>query len=241
MTGAPVPAAETSHPRPRPRVGIVSSRHRLCAAARHPLDEATSLLAEQVEAAGDSGVEFFQVREPDLSVAALEALVRTLQRAAGGRVRIVVNDRADVAAAAGADLHLKSGSMPLARLQTWLPSGIWVSRAVHDSSEVTSAMAAGAPVDALLAGTVRDTESKAAGAPRLGMAGLARIVAVSARPVFAIGGMTAADWPQAAAAGAAGLAAIGWMLPRSGEGAGDAVRRAMAELHDATAGGPEPS
>lgn len=235
MTDAPAHAA--AGPRPRPRVGIVSSRHRLCTALRRPLDAATSLLAEQVEAAGDTGVEFFQVREPDLSSAALLTLVRTLQRAAGGRVRIVVNDRADVAAAAGVALHLKAASMPLARLQTWLPSGIWVSQAVHDAAEVR---AVGATVDAIVAGTVRDTDSKAAGTPRLGMAGLARLVAASAQPVFAIGGMTAAEWPQAAAAGAAGLVAIGWMLPRSGERAGDAVRRAMAELHDASAGAPEP-
>jgi thiazole tautomerase (transcriptional regulator TenI) len=219
-------------------VGLVSSRHRLCAAVRRPLDAATSLLLEQVDAAGDSGVEFFQVREPDLPGAALMALVRTLQEAAGGRVRIVVNERADVAAVAGVDLHLKAGSMPLARLRPWLPSGIWVSQAVHDAAEV---MAADEAVDAFVAGTVRDTESKAAGTPRLGMAGLARIVAATARPVFAIGGLTAADWPQVAAAGAAGLAAIGWMLPRSGERAGDAVRRAMTELHDESAGAPERS
>ena len=40
----------------RPRVGIVSGRHRLCAALRRPLHEAPALLAEQVEAAGASGV-----------------------------------------------------------------------------------------------------------------------------------------------------------------------------------------
>ena len=66
---------------PAPRIGIVSSRHRLCAASRRPLHEASALLAAQVAAASDSGVEFFQVREPDLDGGALLVLVRALVRA----------------------------------------------------------------------------------------------------------------------------------------------------------------
>ena len=210
----------------RPRVGIVSSRHRLCEALLRRLDEAAPLLADQVEAAATSGVEFYQVREPDLDGAALLALVRALVAVSRGRVRIVVNDRADVAAAAGVGLHLKASSLPVDRLRAWLPVSAWVSRAVHDAAEARNAGA----VDALVAGTVHETSSKAAGTPSLGMSGLARIVAASARPVFAIGGMTAADWPAVAAAGAAGISAIGWVLPRTGEGAGNAVERAMGEL-----------
>ena len=204
----------------------MSDRHRLCAALRRPLGDAPALLAEQAEAAGASGVEFFQVREPDLGGGALMALVRALLTAARGHVRIVVNDRADVAALAGAGLHLKATSMPVDRVRPWLPPATWVSRAVHETADVPRAGA----VDALLAGTVRDTVSKPAGALRLGMPGLARIAALTERPVFAIGGMTAADWPAVAGTGAAGIAAIGWMLPRAGESAGDAVVRAMSEL-----------
>ena len=224
--------------RPDPRVGLVSSRHRLCAALCRPLGDAAMLLTEQVEAAAACGVEFFQVREPDLTAADLLALVRRLQRAARGRMRIVVNDRADVAAAAGVDLHLKAGSLPTARVRAWLLAGTWVSRAAHDVAEVTTADDA---EDAFVAGTVRDTESKAAGTPRLGLAGLTSIVSASRRPVFAIGGMTAADWPQVAATGAAGMAAIGWMLPGAGEQAGEAIVRAMAELRAVVGGERRPS
>ena len=210
----------------QPRVGIVSNRHRLCAALRRPLDDAVALLSEQVEAAAASGVEFFQVREPDLGGWALLTLVQTLSAVSRGRVRIVVNDRADVAAATGTALHLKGASMPVERLRPWLPPATWISRAAHDVAE---AQRAGA-VDALLAGTVHDTISKDPGTPRLGMAGLARVVAASTRPVFAIGGMTAPDWTAVAATGAVGLAAIGWVMPRADEGAGDGVVRAMREL-----------
>lgn len=213
--------------RPVPRVGLVSHRHRLCAAAGRPLHDAPALLAAQVDGAGDAGVEFFQVREPDLDGGQLLALVRDLIAVARGRVRIVVNDRADVAVAAGAGLHLKSGSLPTARLRAWLPPGLWLSRAVHDVAEAHAATG----VDVVLAGTVLATVSKSADTHWLGFDGLARLTAVARAPVFAIGGVTAADWPALAAAGAAGLAAIGWMLPRAGEDPGHAVRRAMADIH----------
>lgn len=218
---------------PAPRIGIVSSRHRLCAASRRPLHEASALLAAQVAAASDSGVEFFQVREPDLDGGALLVLVRALVRASRDGVRIVVNDRADVAAATGAGLHLKSTSMAVERLRPWLPSATWISIAVHGVADLSGAV----DVDAVVAGTVRDTPSKAASTPRLGLDGLAQLVASTPRPVFAIGGLTADDWPGVAAAGAVGLAAIGWMLPHHGEDPGAAVARAMARLRAVVDGG----
>ncbi len=212
-----------------PRVGLVSDRRRLCAAAGRPVTEAPALLAAQVDAAGECGVEFFQVREPDLDGGPLFHLVRRLQGVARGRVRIVVNDRADVAAACGAALHLKGTSLPLMRLRPWLPSGTWVSQAVHGAGDLTAARGA----DALIAGTVQPTTSKPAATHWLGFEGVAGIVAATAQPVFAIGGVTGADWPALASAGAAGIAGIGWMLPRPGEDAGAAVARAMADLRAA--------
>ncbi len=226
MTSASAPARL-----PLPRVGLVSDRRRLCAAAGQPLSAAPRLLAAQVEAAGACGVEFFQVREPDLEGGALLALVRELVVVSRGRVRVVVNDRADVAAAAGAGLHLKAVSMPLARIRPWLPPGTWVSRAVHDAAELVAATGA----DALIAGTVRPTGSKPLATSWLGADGVARLAGATAQPLFAIGGVTAADWPDLARAGAAGLVAIGWMLPRHGEDAGTAVARAMADVAAVTA------
>jgi thiamine monophosphate synthase len=101
-----------------------------------------------------------------------------------------------------------------------------VSRAVHGHDELTRVGA----VDAIIAGTVRATPSKAAATSWLGLDGLGQITSASTLPVFAIGGVTAGDWPALAAAGAMGIAAIGWFLPRAGESAGDAVVRAMHEL-----------
>ncbi len=93
----------------RPWLIVVSDRRRLCAAAGRPIAEADELLVVQALAAAAGGVAAFQVREPDLEGRALLALVGRL--AATG-VRVLVNDRADVAAAAGVGVHLRASSMP---------------------------------------------------------------------------------------------------------------------------------
>lgn len=213
----------TTRVAPASRLGIVSDRRRLAAAAGCPLEGAAALLEAQVDAAAACGIGFFQVREPDLGGAALLSLTRTLVARAAGRTRIVVNDRADVAAAAGAALHLRHGSLPAGVARAWLPSGTWLSRAVHTVADV----AAAGPVDALIAGTAAPSLSKPAGSPTLGPEGLAALVAAARVPVFAIGGLGPGAWPWVSATGAFGMAAIGLFLPRPGETVGAAVRRAV--------------
>ncbi len=217
---------------PRPWIVLVSDRARLCAAAGRPPGEATRLLVEQAAAAAAAGVTAFQVREPDLDTRTLLALVERIAGAAGPRMRVLVNDRADVAAALGVGVHLRATSMPAARVRDWQPALAWITQAVHDVSDL--ARAAGA--DALIAGTVRATPSKPASTPTLGLTGLARIASAAPVPVVGIGGLTVGDWPALRQAGAAGLAAIGAFLPGRGETVGDAVRRAMTGVVDSPGG-----
>lgn len=205
-------------------LGIVSDRRRLVRAATRSADE-TTLLVEQARAGAEAGADFYQIREPDLSAAALLALVRRVVDATGSRLTVLVNDRADVAVAAGggAGVHLRAASMPTARLRAWLAPGLSVTRAVHSIAE---ACAAG-PVDAVVAGTVTTSISKDVGHPTLGTDGLRALVDATTVPVIAIGGLTPADWSWVARTGAAGWAGIGSFLPASGEPVGDAVERAV--------------
>jgi len=205
------------------RIGIVSHRRRLAAAAGRDLADAPALLLAQLEAAAAARVAFYQLREPDLDAATLLVLARRLVAAAGGRTRVVINDRADVAALAAADLHLRHHSIDAARVRPWMPHATWISRAVHTIDDVRAAGA----VDALVAGTAAPSLSKAAGAPTLGPVGLAALAGASTVPVFAIGGLTPPDWPWIAASGAFGIAAIGAFLPRPGEDPAVATARAI--------------
>ena len=213
-----------------PALCLITDRRRLCASAGRPLAAGPDLLVAQAEAAGACGVTLFQIREGDLGGAALLELAGRIRAVAGEVMRVVVNDRADVAVVLGLGLHLKAASIPEARLRTWLPPATWISAAVHGPADVDGPSG----VDLYIAGTVRRSRSKGEAAPLLGYDGLAAVVRAAARPVLGVGGLSAEDWPAARAAGAAGIAAIGFFLPRTGESASQGVQRAASAWKAAT-------
>ena len=102
-------------------------------------------LVERVSWAARAGVHLVQVRERDLEGRALTALVAGCVAAVRGtRARIVVNDRVDVAVAAGAHgVHLRADSMAAARVRTMVPPGFLVGRSVHGLDEAREADEAG--------------------------------------------------------------------------------------------------
>lgn len=187
---------------------LVTDRRRLA-----PESDARSWLAcllSQVRYAVAAGIDLIQVRERDLDGRELAGLVREVVAATrGSRTRVVVNERLDVAMAAGAHgVHLRGDSLATPRVRASSPSGFLIGRSVHSVDEVATA----GPVDYLIAGTVWATPSKPEGHALLGPDGLARIVQASNVPVLAIGGVDPGRVPALALAGAAGVAAIGsWM------------------------------
>ncbi|HEY8549963.1 MAG TPA: thiamine phosphate synthase [Vicinamibacterales bacterium] len=173
-------------------------------------------LVNRLALAARAGADLIQVREPDLSGRELFQLISELIDATrGSSARILVNDRLDVALASGAHgVHLKDESMDTARVRALVPAGFIVGRSVHTKEAAVAAAAAGA--DYLVFGTVFPTRSKAEGHPVAGLDALAAVTRAVAVPVLAIGGMTTARAPAVAAAGAAGIAAIGLFLEPSG-------------------------
>lgn len=130
-------------------------------------------------------------------------------RAIGAALRpcgswLVINDRADVARAAGAPAVVtgRGGLLP-ADVRRVAPDAL-VGRSVHDDREVGAADDDGA--DFLVAGAVYATASH----PGAGAAGtgLVRSAAATGRPVIAIGGITPERVAEVLAAGAHGVAAI---------------------------------
>ena len=193
---------------PRVILHLVTDRRRL--APLMPFEDARRCLLRQVQYAVDAGIDCIIVRERDLEardLADLTAAVVGLTR--GTQTRVVVNDRVDVALAAGADgVHLRGDSMPPEAVRRMTPSGFLLGRSVHGAKEA----AAVTGVDYLIAGTVWSSASKAEGHPLLGLDGFSAIVKAVRVPVLAIGGVAIDRVGDIASAGGAGIAAIGLFM-----------------------------
>ena len=192
-----------------PWVYLVTDRRRLSPAARTTAEEVGALEA-LIDEAIDAGVDAVQIRERDLEARDLQALVARVGARARGRTRVLVNDRADVALAAGVDgVHLRADGPPTADVRRLGPPAWIVGRSVHAVDE------AGGELDAdyVLFGTVFPGGSKPAATQFAGIGRLQDAVAARHGPVFAIGGVTPARAAEARMAGAAGVAAIGVFLP----------------------------
>jgi thiamine-phosphate diphosphorylase len=155
-----------------------------------------------------AGVDLIQLREPGLEAHALLTLAtRLVEMTRDTPTRVVVNDRLDVAVAAGAHgVHLRGDSIAPERARSMVPAGFLIGRSVHGAGE---AVLAARGADYCVAGTVFPTPSKPGLRQRLGLEGLEAIVRAVPLPVLAIGGVSMERIEAVAATGAAGMAAIG--------------------------------
>jgi thiamine-phosphate pyrophosphorylase len=201
---------------PRPCICLVTDRSRLPPAEPMLDPPALAPLADRLVLAGEAGVDLLQIREPDLTGAALVALVRDVRgRLAGREARVLVNERLDVALAAEADgVHLKADSLPTARVRREVPAGFLVGRSVHAVDEARAAEEDGA--DYVIFGTVFPSGSKPPGHRTAGLDALAAVAEAVRIPVIAIGGISLNTVAAAAEAGAAGVAAIGLFFDAAG-------------------------
>jgi thiamine-phosphate diphosphorylase len=209
---------------PFPAVCLVTDRLRFPGAlsTRERLTRAVSL----IEYAAIGGVDIVQIRERDLAARDLLELVRrAIAVTRGTAARVVVNERLDVALAAGAaGVHLRGDSITAAEVRRIAPKGFLVGRSVHDVSGAIATVASGG-VDYVIYGTVFPSVSK----PTARVAGvdeLRRLVSAVGVPVLAIGGVTLERVPLVAAAGAGGFAAIGLFQSLDSETMVEVVSRA---------------
>lgn len=163
-------------------------------------------IVARLAAAARAGVHLLQIRERRLDDRLLvDTVRRCVHTAQGTCARVIVNDRVDIALAAGASgVHLPARSTPTARVRRIVPAGFLVGRSVHAPEE---AMAEGAAADYLLFGTTFETPSKPAVAAA-GLDALKSAVLATPCPVLAVGGVTPERMGAVAGAGAAGFAAI---------------------------------
>jgi thiamine-phosphate diphosphorylase len=211
--GAPTPLRFAGRSIPRPVLCLVTSG--ALGADDDDGNVAAANLVALATRASAAGIDIIQIREPRLPDDALLAVARRIAGAVDrSRTAVLVNDRTDVAMAAAADgVHLRASAMSAARVRALAPGGFLIGRSVHSVEEARAVDAEGA-ADYLIFGTVFPSASKPAEHQVAGVDALRRVCSVVRLPVLAIGGMTENRAGEVAAAGAAGIAAIGMFADR---------------------------
>ena len=182
-------------------------------------------LEEVASLAVDGGVTVVQLRENDLPTRELYDLAITLRAVLRGRGLLLVNDRVDVALAAGADgVQLPERGLPARAVREIAGEACVLGRSVHSFDAAVRAEAEGA--DFVLAGTIYTTASKPGQTPA-GVELVRAAVQAVPVPVVAIGGVTAENAGELIEAGAGGVAVIGAIMDA------DDPKQAAAELRNA--------
>ncbi len=191
----------------QPIARLAGARLYLCTDARRDQGD----LAEFADAALAGGVDIIQLRDKGSAaeqrlgpleardeLAALEVLADAARRHGA---LLAVNDRADIARAAGADvLHLGQDDLPLTVARDIVGPDAVIGRSTHDPAQVAEAVAEA--VDYFCVGPCWPTPTKP-GRPAPGLS-LVRSTAELAcdKPWFAIGGIDATRLPEVLDAGA---------------------------------------
>ena len=163
----------------------------------------------QVSAAVNAEVELIQLREKLLTARVLfELTERAADLTRGSSTRILVNDRADVAAGAGAHgVHLTTRSLSADVIRKNFGERFLIGVSTHSLTEATSARSQGASFAVF--GPVFETSSKTRYGRPAGIEALGQVSeAVKPFPILALGGISAENAVECLRAGASGIAGI---------------------------------
>ena len=171
--------------------------------------------AEQVALFAQGGATLVQLRDKHASGSQFyEQAKAALAVAAERGVRLVINDRVDVALALGAmDVHLGQDDLPPEAARRLLGDDAVIGFSTHNLEQAIEAAAW--PIDYLAIGPIFTIATKENPDPVVGLAGL-RVVreATGSLPLVAVGGVTPTNARQVIEAGADSVAMISGLLTR---------------------------
>ena len=174
------------------RARLADARLYLCTGIR---DEAF------LDAVLDAGVDIVQLREKEAEAVDILRAAEDVRKACERHDALfIMNDRADLAVAAGADgVHLGQEDLPPAEARAIVGPDAIVGRSTHLMSELR--LAHDEPVDYIGVGPVHPTPTKP-GRPGIGLDLIATAAREARLPWFVTGGMNAQTIPEVQAAGA---------------------------------------
>ncbi len=194
-----------SHNLQKPTIYLITSGETNLQTA--PASDDFRRVLKLIEAAVAAGVDLVQIREKSLNSRVLFQLAsRAAEITKSSNTRVLVNDRADIAAAAGADgVHLTTHSLSADTVRRTFGGEFLIGVSTHSSREAAIARTGGA--DFIVFGPVFETPGKT-GDPA-GLDKLRRVTAeVAGFPVLALGGVNLERVGECFDAGAQGVAAI---------------------------------
>ena len=162
-----------------------------------------------MEAVVATAIPLVQLREKSLTARVLyELTTRAAAIAKGSSTRLLVNDRFDIARAAGADgVHLTTRSLPALIVRQICGEDFLIGVSTHSLDEAQNARTQGA--DFIVFGPVFETPSKQIYGPPQGLEKLREVTnALDGFPVLAIGGINLDNTAACLTAGASGIAGI---------------------------------
>jgi thiamine-phosphate pyrophosphorylase len=158
-----------------------------------------------------AGVTLMQYRNKNAGPRQMLSQARQLRRIAGDRVRLIMNDRADLCLAAGFDgVHVGQDDLPPEAVRRIVPKPLWMGVSTHNPEQLRCADRTGA--DYLAIGPVFATGSKANPDPVVGFDGVRAARALTRKPLVAIGGITRSNARSVIEAGADAVAVISDLL-----------------------------
>jgi thiamine-phosphate pyrophosphorylase len=187
---------------------------------------------EQVEAFVRGGARLVQIRDKRAGGRELyEIVVAAVRIAREAGARLIVNDRVDVALAAGADgVHVGQEDLPAEDARRILGPDRIVGLSTHSRGQ--AADASRLPVDYVAIGPVYATATKVNPDPVVGLEGVRAAREVVTQPLVAIGGITLSRAPEVLAAGADTLAVVSDLF--AGPSIEARVREYVARHHNRT-------
>jgi thiamine-phosphate pyrophosphorylase len=168
--------------------------------------------AEQVELLTSGGSTFIQLREKNLPGAEFfSQAMKAVELARRCSVRIIINDRADIALSTKADgVHLGQDDLPPEAARRILGNDAIIGYSTHNLDQAGRARSL--PIDYLAIGPIFPTNSKSDTEPVLGLEGVRSVARIAGLPVVAIGGITLENAAAVIEAGATSVAMIGALL-----------------------------
>ncbi|MEK7475852.1 MAG: thiamine phosphate synthase [Candidatus Coatesbacteria bacterium] len=171
------------------------------------------------------GIRVFQLRLKHARDRDILRIAGDLRRALGG-CTLVLNDRCDLAGAAGVDgVHLGQDDLPLYEARRLLGPGVWIGLSAGTPAEVAQAVEE--HPDYISLGPAYATRTKRDAGPALGGRGFRRLAGLAGRdrPLLAVGGVRPDNVGDLIGNGATAVAAASW-LTRAADPEG-AARRLM--------------